>query len=635
MPEVPGYRFESKMAEGGMGVVYRAVDETLGRTVAVKMIRHGLLGPGDERTETVSRFLREARAAAQIQSNHVAHVLQFGETEAGDLFLVLEYLSGYTLADVLRREKRLHVSRAVRIMQQVCRGMEAAHRMGIVHRDLKPSNIMLIEQDGDPEFAKILDFGVAKVMGDQESGVTRSGMLVGTYTCMAPEQVNNETIDARTDIYALAVMLFRMIAGRPLFAGKDFAVVLYHHVHTEAPSLADSAINVQIPRALDVLVRRCLSKDPSKRVQSMSEFERLLGECIADQTQVLPSSTAMETVVQDAQRGGMSTLLDELEPPADEDEIFSLASRSPSHRGRAESGPHQRALGAQLTQIELHDSGTSTSDEAETRSASFQLSGAEAFTRTTARPGEAHSPQRVSPPTLPPVPTSTGDISQVERLQGQTEKATQNAPALADENMLRSPKVANKTHRFLLAALGLVVAVGLGAFALLRSSTPIPASPALDVVVHPVPAPTANPVLESEPNAPAIRAATAPQAQDTTENMPKNPVEAPSEVQPQEAVSRVSAASAEKTEEEAEPESKAASSSKDDGPPAVSAEPARKGTQSKSKSRGKSSKESVAKRKSKTGRTRRSSSPSDSTSTAPSTKESPRPSFIRVRTGNE
>lgn len=292
-----------------MGVVYRAVDELLGRPVAIKMIRSALLGDGEEAEESVARFLREARAAAQIRSNHVAHVLQFGRSHAGDLFLVLEYLDGVTLADLLRQEGRLRVERGVRILRQVCRGMEAAHQMGIVHRDLKPSNVMLVPQDGDPEFAKILDFGVAKVLGERESGVTRTGMLVGTYTCMAPEQVANDTIDARTDIYALAVMLFRVLTGRSVFEGREMTTVLYHHVHTPAPRPSSVAPDAQIPPALDRLLLRCLQKDPQLRPQSMAELDRELGACLYGETRAHSSASQLATAVDDvaASQAGLST----------------------------------------------------------------------------------------------------------------------------------------------------------------------------------------------------------------------------------------------------------------------------------------------------------------------------------------
>lgn len=325
LPTVPGYRFEAKLAEGGMGVVYRAVDETLGRTVAIKMIRSALLGRGDEEEETVARFLREARAAAQIRSNHVAHVLQFGRTESGDLFLVLEYLDGITLAALLRKEKRLSVERAVRITRQICRGMEAAHQLGIVHRDLKPSNVMLVNQDGDPEFVKILDFGVAKVVGERESGVTRAGMLVGTYTCMAPEQVTNETIDARTDVYALAVMLFRLLTGKPLFEGQDVTAVLFHHVHTPPPAPSKVAPDANIPPALDALVLRCLEKQPARRPRSMADFDRALGLSleIRDDADAVPQQAP--TALSDPHLRARASLAsrDATEEQPDDDEVFS------------------------------------------------------------------------------------------------------------------------------------------------------------------------------------------------------------------------------------------------------------------------------------------------------------------------
>ncbi len=329
-PEVAGYRFEAKLAEGGMGVVYRAVDDTLGRTVAIKMIRGALLGKGDEEEETVARFLREARAAAQIRSNHVAHVLQFGRTASGDLFLVLEYLDGKTLTDVLRKEKRVSPERAVHITRQICRGMEAAHQLGIVHRDLKPSNVMLVDQDGDPEFVKILDFGVAKVVGERESGVTRAGMLVGTYTCMAPEQVVNETIDARTDVYALAVMLFRLLTGKPLFDGNDVTAVLYHHVHTQAPSPSKVAPDAGIPAALDAIVLRCLEKQPNRRVRSMADLDRALGlslELGAPVEKVLEQAPTNVTGPDDETRTSYASREPTAEAEVEDEEVF------------AESGP--------------------------------------------------------------------------------------------------------------------------------------------------------------------------------------------------------------------------------------------------------------------------------------------------------
>jgi serine/threonine protein kinase len=283
-PEIPGYEIQEKLAEGGMGVVYAAVDTTLDRKVAIKMIRPelGTNADGTATEEGVGRFLNEAKAAAKIQSAHVARVLHFGRTDTGELYLILEFLEGSTLGQLLRRESRLKPPRAVKIVRQICRGLKAAHDLGIVHRDLKPANIMLIDQDGDPEFVKILDFGVAKLLGEAESGLTQAGALVGTYTSMAPEQVQGGTIDARTDIYALGVLLFRLLTGQPPFSGTDPALILHHHCFKAPPRLREVVPAEGISPALEAVVLQCLAKDPSQRISSMAELERRLEALASD-----------------------------------------------------------------------------------------------------------------------------------------------------------------------------------------------------------------------------------------------------------------------------------------------------------------------------------------------------------------
>jgi eukaryotic-like serine/threonine-protein kinase len=175
---VGGYRLEKKLGQGGMGVVYRAVDTVLDRPVALKMIK----ASEDEalRGDEEARFLREAKAAARIQSRHVAQVLYFGKTDEGELYIVMELLDGLPLSKVLGREKRLSPQRAVRIARQIARGMQAAHQIDVVHRDLKPANVMIVTSDGIDEVAKILDFGVAKITNKSEKDLTRAGSILGT-----------------------------------------------------------------------------------------------------------------------------------------------------------------------------------------------------------------------------------------------------------------------------------------------------------------------------------------------------------------------------------------------------------------------------------------------------------------------
>jgi serine/threonine protein kinase len=296
VPAVPGYTIEKKLAQGGMGVVYVATDDALGRRVAIKMIRADVVGSTsdvDDEKVAVTRFMNEARAAAQIKSAHVATVLTFGQTAVGDLYLVLEYLDGITLTDLMKREKRLDVDRVLRITQRVCRGLKAAHALGIVHRDLKPSNVMLVEQDGDPEFVKILDFGVAKKISDRESDVTRTGALIGTHTSMAPEQILGSPVDARTDIYAIGCLLFRLLTGKSPFQADDFVAVLHAHLHRAPPKPSSLRNDGSIPATLDTLVTRCLAKDPNDRVPSTSELDRLLGAILErDHSQVMSSGDA-------------------------------------------------------------------------------------------------------------------------------------------------------------------------------------------------------------------------------------------------------------------------------------------------------------------------------------------------------
>ncbi len=281
LPQVPGYTIKRKLAQGGMGVVYAAEDATLGRPVAIKMIRSELLNleegdTAEQREVAVARFLREARAAASIRSNHVAHVLQFGRTDDDDLYLVLEFLDGLNLKQVAKKQGPLSVERVVNIGRQLCRGMHAAHELGIVHRDLKPGNVMLVDQDGDPDFVKILDFGVAKMVEDANSEVTQTGSMVGTHTCMAPEQIRGGQVDARTDVYATGVLLFRLLTGRAPFTGADPLVVLHQHLNDPAPKPSSFRPQRDIPPALDLVITRCLEKDPNRRIPTMAELERLL-----------------------------------------------------------------------------------------------------------------------------------------------------------------------------------------------------------------------------------------------------------------------------------------------------------------------------------------------------------------------
>jgi serine/threonine-protein kinase len=274
--DVGQYRLETQIGQGGMGVVYRATDTALDRAVAVKMISLTDDLSDEDKEQTVRRFQREAKSAAKIHSRHVVQVLNFGKTPAGELYIVMELLDGISLSKLLAREKRLVPARAIRIARQICRGLQAAHELGIVHRDLKAANVMIVSADGITEFAKVLDFGVAKMAEGGRGGATQTGAVVGTLSTMAPEQLEGKSVDARADIYSMGVLLYRMLTGTTLFETSDVAELIHRQLHEMPVAPTKRAPDANIPDELDAVVLRCLSKNPAERPSSMHEVENEL-----------------------------------------------------------------------------------------------------------------------------------------------------------------------------------------------------------------------------------------------------------------------------------------------------------------------------------------------------------------------
>ncbi|HEY1101024.1 MAG TPA: serine/threonine-protein kinase, partial [Myxococcota bacterium] len=276
------YRLEQKLGAGGMGVVYRAVDTSLDRVVAIKMMHaRELMGDDVDLGEVQTRFLREAKAAARIKSRHVAQVLQLGTTDEGEAYIVMELLHGTALSRVMSKQGALAPTRVVHIASQICRGMQSAHDLGVVHRDLKPANVMLIEEEGDHDFVKILDFGVAKLTDDNGGqGLTQTGALLGTLPFMAPEQIGGGAVDARTDIYALGILLYRMFTGMTVWDADSLGDIVRHQLSSTPPSMFERVTNAKFTPALDAVVLTCLAKDPAHRYQSMKLLRVALDEAL-------------------------------------------------------------------------------------------------------------------------------------------------------------------------------------------------------------------------------------------------------------------------------------------------------------------------------------------------------------------
>lgn len=249
------YVIVDKLGEGGMGEVFLADQPAIGRQVAIKIVSP--LARARDQDEQVTRFRNEAKAAASLECPHIVQIFNWGELDDGTLFMAMEYLAGSTLAQVLADHGPVEAELSVAIVTQICAALTDAHAAGIIHRDLKPSNIMLIERGDDRHFAKVLDFGVAKLEG---SDITRSGAMFGTPQYMSPEQLRGDSLDGRSDLYSLGVMLYEMLAGNLPFASPTAIGFITAHLHDPPPPLPAA-----VPRALAEVVLLLLAKDPNER----------------------------------------------------------------------------------------------------------------------------------------------------------------------------------------------------------------------------------------------------------------------------------------------------------------------------------------------------------------------------------
>jgi serine/threonine protein kinase len=276
------YALEEIVGRGGMGVVYRGEHVSMRRLVAVKVLLSNLAGVPELR----SRFEREAIAVGRIDHANCVGVFDVGSMPDGSLYLVMEFLEGEALGDVLQRETLFDPLRAMHILTHVLRGLEHIHAAGIVHRDIKLDNIHLVHHDGDTDFAKILDFGIAKTIGATEHDevkLTQAGIAFGTPLYMAPEQALGNPIDGRADLYAASVMAYELLTGRPPFYSDDKIELLSMHTTREPPPMRERMPKGArpVPAAIEALVRRGLAKRPADRIPSASEYLAQITEALA------------------------------------------------------------------------------------------------------------------------------------------------------------------------------------------------------------------------------------------------------------------------------------------------------------------------------------------------------------------
>jgi serine/threonine protein kinase len=266
------YVVEVVLGQGGMGVVYRCTHSIIGKKVAMKVLRADMARD----PEVTERFLNEARAASAIGNAHIIDISDFGQFPDGSTYFIMEHLSGTPLSTLLEGQKAIEPRRLVKIARQLCDGLAAAHEAGIVHRDLKPDNVFLIQRGGDPDFVKILDFGIAKVSTGGEK-LTRAGAVFGTPHYMSPEQAGGTPVDARGDVYSLGVMLYEMASGRVPFDAENLMGILTQHLHKPVVPLRKLELPFEIDPGLDAIVQKCLSKNADDRYPDMRALGADLG----------------------------------------------------------------------------------------------------------------------------------------------------------------------------------------------------------------------------------------------------------------------------------------------------------------------------------------------------------------------
>ena len=263
------YHVVKKLGEGGMGQVYLAEHVKMGRRSAIKVMNPSMVHD----PEAVARFNREAANASRITHPNVCAIYDFGETPDGLIYLAMEFVEGEPLTDLLSRDRALPTARAATIFLQVADALQAAHDLGIVHRDLKPDNIMLTRARDGSDLVKVVDFGIAKAVGgDDSQKVTKTGLVVGTPEFMSPEQLSGDPLDGRSDVYSLALVLFKMLTGKLPFEGSTVQDTMVKRLTDDPASLAEARPDLRFSAGLQATLDSALARRPVDRYQSAAKF---------------------------------------------------------------------------------------------------------------------------------------------------------------------------------------------------------------------------------------------------------------------------------------------------------------------------------------------------------------------------
>jgi serine/threonine-protein kinase len=374
------YQVERVLGVGGMGVVVAARHMKLDQTVAIKVLLPDLMDDG----EVMTRFEREARAAARIKSDHIAKVTDVGTLESGRPYMVMEYLEGEDLEALLRRRRSLAIDQAVRLVLQICEVLSEAHGLGIIHRDLKPANLFCVRRAAGGLSIKVLDFGISKLMNENLTAVHG---LMGSPAYMSPEQIRSpQGVDARSDIWALGVVLFQMLTGRLPFNARTLPGILTSIATEPAPSARRARPDV--PRKLDAIIQKCLQKEPAERYASANEVAADLAPLIR--------KGSTRSIFGNAE-GAYELVGPQSASPSS---VPAVAFTSPGYAGKTSASPiEMRWLGAAAVAVIALAGLLGKPPQASAHATSTRTSAVGPVSNA----APAHSSSAVAPPPAPPV----------------------------------------------------------------------------------------------------------------------------------------------------------------------------------------------------------------------------------------
>lgn len=333
------YKVVEEVGRGGMSAVYKGIHELMDRTVAIKVLLPQLVSD----QISIKRFQQEAQAASHLQHPNVITVYDYGFVASGQPYLVMDFLEGESLADIIRRDKQVPVKRMIPIFMQACEALEHAHQKGVIHRDLKSSNIMLIDFEGKKDFVKVVDFGIAKLMpssGKQSQNLTQTGEVFGSPIYMSPEQCMAQSLDARSDIYSMGAMMYESLTGQPPLMGNSIIDTMQMHMSTPPKPFRESRPDLDIPEALERVVLKALAKKPEQRYQSMQELRDAMEGVskLLDKEKLFGPGPAAKGV-----RSTRSSLAKYQQPAGSKTGATSAAKPTVPHESK-----NQRATGAQM-----------------------------------------------------------------------------------------------------------------------------------------------------------------------------------------------------------------------------------------------------------------------------------------------